>query len=149
MVCMQGSSSDIWQWDVQACVLGKHLSSWGLQAVQEQDWHWVTRSISKITNWMNSATVDHLKDHWSSQTPTLSSQWHDWDNVSCQFAKINQPIPHKNDPFFSHTLVRVGVLLVLTPSPVPFLSRRPAHSTYLRLTHKPWASYGHALGLSD
>ena len=31
----------------------------------------------------------------------------------------------------------------------PHLSRRPAHSTYLRLTHKPWASYGHALGLSD
>ena len=29
------------------------------------------------------------------------------------------------------------------------LSRRPAHSTYLRLTHKPWASYGYALGLSD
>ena len=30
-----------------------------------------------------------------------------------------------------------------------WLSRRPAHSTYLRLTHKPWASYGYALGLSD
>ena len=29
------------------------------------------------------------------------------------------------------------------------MSRRPAHSTYLRLTHKPWASYGYALGLSD
>ena len=29
------------------------------------------------------------------------------------------------------------------------MSRRPAHSMYLRLTHKPWASYGHALGLSD
>ena len=29
------------------------------------------------------------------------------------------------------------------------MSRRPAHSTYLRLTHKLWASYGHALGLSD
>ena len=29
------------------------------------------------------------------------------------------------------------------------VSRRPAHSTYLRLTHKLWASYGHALGLSD
>ena len=29
------------------------------------------------------------------------------------------------------------------------LSRRPAHSTYLRLTHKLWASCGHALGLSD
>ena len=26
---------------------------------------------------------------------------------------------------------------------------RPAHSMYLRLTHKLWASYGHALGLSD
>ena len=32
---------------------------------------------------------------------------------------------------------------------VPVVSRRPAHSTYLRLTHKPWASYGYALGLSD
>ena len=29
------------------------------------------------------------------------------------------------------------------------MSRCPAHSTYLRLTHKPWASYSHALGLSD
>ena len=29
------------------------------------------------------------------------------------------------------------------------LSRHPAHSTYLRLTHKLWASYGHTLGLSD
>ena len=29
------------------------------------------------------------------------------------------------------------------------MSRRPAHSTYLRLTHKLWVSYGHALGLSD
>ena len=29
------------------------------------------------------------------------------------------------------------------------LSRRPALSTYQRLTHKPRASYGHALGLSD
>ena len=29
------------------------------------------------------------------------------------------------------------------------MSRRPAHSAYLRLTHKPWASYGHALRLSD
>ena len=29
------------------------------------------------------------------------------------------------------------------------MSRRPAPSTYQRLTHKPWASYGHALGLSD
>ena len=29
------------------------------------------------------------------------------------------------------------------------MSRRPAHSMYLRLTHKLWASYGHALGLSD
>ena len=29
------------------------------------------------------------------------------------------------------------------------MSQCPAHSTYLRLTHKPWASYGHALGLSD
>ena len=29
------------------------------------------------------------------------------------------------------------------------MSRRPAHSTYLRLTHKSWASYGYALGLSD
>ena len=29
------------------------------------------------------------------------------------------------------------------------VSRCPAHSAYLRLTHKPWASYGHALGLSD
>ena len=37
----------------------------------------------------------------------------------------------------------------IAPHPVAVLSRRPAHSTYLRLTHKPWASYGHALGLSD
>ena len=29
------------------------------------------------------------------------------------------------------------------------LSRCPAHSTYLRLTHKLWASCGHALRLSD
>ena len=29
------------------------------------------------------------------------------------------------------------------------LSQCPAHSTYLRLTHKLWASCGHALGLSD
>ena len=29
------------------------------------------------------------------------------------------------------------------------MSRRPAHSAYLRLTHKPWASCGHALGLSE
>ena len=29
------------------------------------------------------------------------------------------------------------------------LSRRPALSTYQRLTHKPRASYGYALGLSD
>ena len=29
------------------------------------------------------------------------------------------------------------------------MSRCPAHSMYLRLTHKLWASYGHALGLSD
>ena len=27
--------------------------------------------------------------------------------------------------------------------------RRPAHSAYLWLTHKLWASYGHALGLLD
>ena len=30
-----------------------------------------------------------------------------------------------------------------------YVSRRPAHSTYLWLTHKLWASCGHALGLSD
>ena len=29
------------------------------------------------------------------------------------------------------------------------MSRCPAHSTYLQLTHKSRASYGHALGLSD
>ena len=29
------------------------------------------------------------------------------------------------------------------------MSRRPALSKYQRLTHKPWASYGHALGLLD
>ena len=32
---------------------------------------------------------------------------------------------------------------------IPYVSRRPAHSMYLRLTHKPWASYSHALGLLD
>ena len=30
-----------------------------------------------------------------------------------------------------------------------YLSRHPALSMYQRLTHKPWASYGHALGLLD
>ena len=29
------------------------------------------------------------------------------------------------------------------------VSRRPALSTYQWLTHKSWASYGHALGLLD
>ena len=29
------------------------------------------------------------------------------------------------------------------------MSRCPALSAYQRLTHKPWASYGHALGLLD
>ena len=29
------------------------------------------------------------------------------------------------------------------------MSRRPAPTLYRRLTHKPWASYGHALGLLD
>ena len=29
------------------------------------------------------------------------------------------------------------------------MSRCPALSMYQRLTHKPWASYSHALGLSD
>ena len=29
------------------------------------------------------------------------------------------------------------------------MSQRPALSTYQRLTHKPWASYSHALGLLD
>ena len=41
-----------------------------------------------------------------------------------------------------------GVVVVIQPEK-GMMSRHPAHSMYLRLTHKLWASYGHALGLSD
>ena len=36
-----------------------------------------------------------------------------------------------------------------SPWTTSYVSQCPAHSTYLWLTHKPWASYGHALGLLD
>ena len=39
--------------------------------------------------------------------------------------------------------------MAVVVQPEKGMMSRPAHSTYLRLTHKPWASYGHALGLSD
>ena len=41
-----------------------------------------------------------------------------------------------------------GVAMVVQPEK-GMMSRHPAHSMYLRLTHKQWVSYGHALGLSD
>ena len=46
---------------------------------------------------------------------------------------------------------KIGMLVgAVVPANVnAAVSRRPAHSMYLRLTHKLWESYGHALGLSD
>ena len=35
------------------------------------------------------------------------------------------------------------------PPKEPCVSQHPALSTYQWLTHRPWASYGHALGLLD
>ena len=40
------------------------------------------------------------------------------------------------------------VAMVIQPEK-GMMSQCPALSTYQRLTHKPWASYGHALELSD
>ena len=44
---------------------------------------------------------------------------------------------------------RDEVVAVVIQPEKGMMSRHPAHSMYLRLTHKLWASYGHALGLSD
>ena len=49
-------------------------------------------------------------------------------------------------------MVEVGSaddMAVVVQSEKGMMSRCPALSTYQRLTHKPWALCGHALGLSD
>ena len=49
-------------------------------------------------------------------------------------------------PYLNHSTL---ILDHYRPETMRTVSRRPAHPMYPRLTHKRWASYGHAQGLSD
>ena len=93
-----------------------------------------------INDWVN-AQEQHLSDQMD--TTKLNAVHEDdevlWMEFKTTFADAWMDTSMRQNTY--------NQLIKLTMA--GWVSRRPAHSTYLRLTHKPWASYGYALGLSD
>ena len=127
------------------------MRGWGREEGKQSDVSAYSRAKRKRNNVRLQSSADNIQrglDLWRATVKRHETD-HDSNGVPWKTAKEMyesiDSISAGGVGWTTHTLQYDGPL----PDGTPPLSRCPAHSAYLRLTHKPWASYGHALGLSD
>ena len=72
--------------------------------------------------------------------------WHNFCKLVAGICILQHPCISKEELLCGHDLL---MCVAREFKELYYPSRHPALSTYQQLTHKPWASYGHALRLSD